>query len=820
MVKTLSYKKIKVEVKKKIKLLFNFFEKVVLYTYKKSKQLLQFLKRIAILIYKKIKHLLTSIKKISISVYKKIKLRILLKIYILKEKIQKIKENIKFHSRAILRWSLFLCSVCIAIIVYLYLSKHSVDNSSLSNWFVALGGIIGTIIAIVFSLINFLQQSAETLQSSSFYENYLHSRKDKLIFGFLVLTVLQLLSSSLFTAVKSSPIEFSNILASIDIIFTCLSIILIDALHESASKKINPINAIDYIKTESIKELDNIDNKARSLVNILSSSTDLPQKEIESLIYGEIEKDSFLKFSELLTSLIEIARQLESQNKQIAARKAIDAITEILSHYLRIRSGNSTIGMASEVLLAFESDSESFMMNFLEEMNRFESFLIENNDEPSAVKIVKMYESLITIAFGIKYTNGDLLQSNPIAQQLIGYFKDQLQRSIKLNNRECIFQSTNVLNNLMIISSKQDDQIIIPLLLDILDIAMYWGYANQEQIIIERGIKALIYSNNSLLYADYFKYEMHSEEILKNLFKNIKLIQRIDSYSLYDLILIQIFTYWLPDTINRAFQQSISQNKVDISNIFKFLESFAYEIRAYAKDTLPTDLSLFFSIGGYLTSLNQMIYALKENVQDDRTVKKLENLLIEYIQLVPWFIGDKEDFELENYRTLFNAPAIIGIQELEKQEPNTTLINSVVESLKNSLNKVLKSKKSYGYDEPRAALFLSYIGILALKKDNMEIFNDIKNYLKKYSEDYNEKYKEEIEHITSLNNMMIVSELWKWRDDLINTRARTLIHDDLITLISTLIKEEDIDRFIFAVWNVCDDRCSLREEHQAIIDQG
>lgn len=754
------------------------------------------------------------------SIFTKLKVLLLLQTYKLKIRLKVFISKVIQNSRQILRILLLLASLIASVIVYNYLSKSCVDGSSISNWLIAAGGMVGGIIAIVFSLISFLQQSVEDLQSSDFYDKYLQEGPSKYIFFALVLLSIELITSSLLVTTYISNSEWLKFLTSLNVLFIGVALVLIDYLYENASKKVNPTYAIDYIERESIGKLNKIKRESESLVKLLKQTSNTPEQEIRSIVYGQIQKRNLFEFSQLVTGLIEIARQLEVKNKNIATRKAIQSTNNILGKYLELRSGNSTISISQMALLAFESDSEDFLMGLLEEINRLAIFLLNNDDEPSAVKIIQMYESLIKISFNVKYTNGTPHHGNPISDQLIGYFKNLIEKAIELNNLEIIFQSSNAINNLMIVSTKYDNRLALPTLINALDKIMIWGYRNQQKIIIERGIKAYIYTANALLYVDNFKCDLQLDDALKGLFKHLVLTHRFNRYSNFDLILIQIFTYWLPDTIERAMQIYLADQSIDIYNLFKYFEEFTHNLRDYARNRDITDTSLLGSIGEFLTDFNALLHDMKENVKDDSTKAKISSYQREFAHIPPFFLNENPNVDTDHYSELISSTTFVGVKELTRENPDLDLVKSVVQAITNLLDEILKAKKSYGFSEPRMALYLVFVGILLYKHfSTSEILKDVSKYLQNFDKSYREKYKEEIGKISGLHELRVLSEIWQWRDELSSLLHRPLINDDLEEELVKSITKQDVDRFVFEVWGACDDQCSLKDEHEKIINK-
>lgn len=126
------------------------------------------------------------------------------------------------------------------------------------------------------------------------------------------------------------------------------------------------------------------------------------------------------------------------------------------------------------------------------------------------------------------------------------------------------------------------------------------------------------------------------------------------------------------------------------------------------------------------------------------------------------------------------------------------------------------TNKTIGYEEPRAALNLVFLGMIALKRGYSKVFTDIKDYLLKYDERYNIKYKEAIEADAGLSENQLLMELLQWRDKFVQDKySKSFKFDEIDILLDNNIEAVDVDKFIFEVWNACDDRCSLKKEHEA-----
>ncbi len=726
------------------------------------------------------------------------------------------------NARILIRIFLVTFTLLSALFLDCYIDFNNIDYSSLSNWLVAVGAMIGGILAIVFSLVNFLQQSSEDLQATMFYDKYIHGTKEKVIF---IVTALNGVSIVILGAVFSQSnvnINLARFAVAITVMSTGLVVTLLDYLHELTSKKVNPKNAIDYLQEKSLNILDQIEADASELAGIMKlKSPDSGDKLTEAVALGHIHRTNFNLFSGHIVDLLEISSSLASKNKISAGNRSIEAIEKIILRYLKMRNNNSIISLSDYGLFAFESDSQGFLTTVLEGINRLTKYLLKNDQEAQLVKLVSLYEQIATYSTGIKYVNESPMGANPIATLITGYFKYFIEEAKKYNQLEVLFQSSKSLNNIGIQATKSRDSALLRTIVDQLQVLNMWSIKRNQLVVFDSTMQAWINIFYSLHYSTLTRFKQHGDTILEYMFYSINLVQNLKISSTYFHSLVSIFTDWLRTKLAVIFSTQL-QNSYDHPEILlQSLEEMRRVLRSYADNTTDNNIDLFGIVGDFLTFVADFIVRWINVEQDGGIVEDLKSQLTWFAHLPPWFVNNKSKIKLEDVDDLLDASTFVGVNSAITLDEEELMENSVsaIQSILTKL--VAKENPSLGFDEPRAALRLSYMGIVALKKKYFAIFEKIKSYLLDFDEKYQDKHIEFLNKVSGLNDIQILIELWRWRDDFRKGMNRkNSFFDPLKDILTQYIEVEDIDRFVFEVWGACDDTCSLKEDHKKQMQEG
>jgi hypothetical protein len=724
--------------------------------------------------------------------------------------IQRIWTKSTKRIRVGIRVLLIIVSIILSICIYFNLNIKAIEPQSVSGWYVSIGGMLGGILAIVFSLINFLQQSSEDLQSSIFYQKYIHSWREKLIYSFVALSTLAFIFIGLIFTQKVEFGEKAKIIICLSTIDITLVVVLIDYLHELTSNKVNPLNAVLYLRKQSIKILDSINKDSKKIIKLIKLSTsNTPQYPHETLVFSSIQKQRFNRFSEHVVDLIEITELLQQKNKISAVNRSIECIQTITSYYLSLRHENSAIRISgADNLFSFESDSQQFMTNLLEGIYRFSLKLFRTGQENHLIKVIELYEKLSIETQDFTYYPKVLLDSNPINEQIIFYFNIFIDEAIKLSLLNVIFQSTKALRNISMETVKHQNNTSLIFLLDQLEKNIVWGFKNNQPIIVDRCIESYADILYNLVSLKNTNIKSQVSKVLEYIFKYTNLSQTPSIQQTFYLISLHTFINGLNLRIEALFALPLRDANIK-HNLLTLLQELYVQLKKYSSIYQDT-AGILDLIGKFIHRINLFLIIWIHEESDLKTKEELKNLIERFAHSPNWFINEQTKIKPEDFTSLIQSTTFVGIEAIKRLKDDH-LIEVIFNSLKSITNKfIAKDNVFSGFEEPRIALYLCIFGTVLLKENQSKMFKDLQKYIINFDTQYKEKYKD-----ISINSDIssILKEFWDLRDNF--SRYSQSTHD----ILPIVIKEmsiTDIDMFIFRMWGICDDQCSLKNGHNAI----
>lgn len=738
----------------------------------------------------------------------------------------------------------------VPILIAYLINKYGGVNFSqetLSNYLVAVGAMTGGIIAIVFTISIFLLQNTADLYSSQYLEVYIHDWKEKFIYFVIVLITIIFLGGGLYVGGLENISQ--NIIPII--IYASLFLIggifsLIDWQYENVRKKINPAQAIIFLEKEGKRFLKGLQSDAEKMAGIIRMKDESASNDMAiATAYNYFLQPFIKKLDRDLENLVEISLKLSDKEEIETTKRGLLAVHNILVSFFEARKTSSLIIPSAITFLAMESDSQSFLTNNFERLNRAgEKFTREGKDEISAY-IISVYDSLANKAKEISFI-GRAQISNPILDHIIGYLNAFVDYGMRVKNLEIVFQGSRVLGNFAITASEKGLQITLHGLQDkILEIAKY-GLAEKQTIIVDNCINDYL----TTIEAVFIKSKIIRREAEVSL-RNMATIAYLTSAYMKVGILPNNFTTWT--TLSKGYDNLYSRIVnvvnycIELKNakekerccrdIIELLKDINLTLRKLSENLKECDSTLCDSISRLTFNINQLLIdfivkkGIKEHFEDeeDGIISRLEwNIHLPY-----WFVHHSEKFDSGSnpFNTLTDSVAKTGILVIEKLN-NKKLALECINCLNSITNESLKKTTDrYGYDEPRILEKACYLGILALKKGWEDVVIQLALYIYDFEKRHFEKYLTNIpEGIDPKNhNVMglphhdqLLRELLRWRDDFTREKYNGVWHlmDSADDMMYPLIDEIDIDRFIFEVWNEFPSGSHLEDEIQIKFSRG
>ena len=722
------------------------------------------------------------------------------------------------------RIGLIITALLVAHILVRFVGISSLPASSLAVYLVSAGAMTGGIIAIVFTLSIFAQQSAADLYSSQYFEVYTHDWKEKFTYTVIVIITLLFFGAGVFfnsnsqvvtETIKISGIYFSLIL--IGLIFA-----LVDWQYKNVRTKVNPINALKFLEDRAIIFLNSTHKDAKRIAKIIKArNADVSEDLALASAYNSYLSPYLTDLDRQIENLFEISMKLSDRQEIKTTNRGLTAVHNILAKYFELRR-TSSLALASHLyILAVESDSQSFLTKTLERLRSTGEKFIRAQKVENATFIIDIYKSLANHSKEIKFINRS--NENPIFEQIKGYFGFYIDFAIREKDQEIVFQSTQALSHFALIAIEKNLQApLLGIQGDLLKLAIF-GITERKTFIVDECINGWLRILRAVFHYRFFVVEHAIDEALKNIkavtvymhiaiksgYLNRDIITKMSLSKPYDE-LIGTIGIIVREFFKLTEEKDKSYYKRSLINLFDELYN---NLRRLSEEIHDCDSPLIDSIGRLIFNVNSLIIDLmgENEFKEERTKSELQKQLGWNIHLPYWFAHYTEKFRASNaFNTLTDSVAKTGIALFQKNLRDD-LIMDCVNSLYSMVEQCLKKiEEKYGFDEPRQMEKIVYLGVLALKHNRMSILTKIKEQIREFEEFYKKKYLSNLKLPPGIDPGTIVGlpkgdqllrEVFDWRDEFAHQKYnRHRLLNTAREMMYEVIDELDIDRFMFEIW--------------------
>lgn len=725
------------------------------------------------------------------------------------------------HFDIVLRTVFVLLGLTSGILIHFF-GDIAFTQDVLSNYLVAIGAMSGGAIAIVFTISIFMLQSAADMYSSQYFEVYIHDWKEKIIYFLVIIITILFFGGGLFVggmdAEKFIPKDISSFIVIVSLFLVGIVFALIDWQYKTVRLKINPSNALSFLEKQGSKFLSRVQKDAQQIADVMKARDKaLTENEALAKTYNLLLKPRILELDRHLENIIEISLKLSDKQEVGTTKRGLNAFYNVLAKYLEIRK-TSSIAMASGIaFLAVESDSQRFLFDNFDRLNKAGEKWMKEGKDVIATHILAIYESLATKAKDITFIGR--AGGNPIlGSTIIGCLEGYIDLGMRYKNLEVVFQSIDKLGNIAVIASEVGLDAELKGIQDkLFAIAMY-GVREKQTIITDQcnlnilKIMGAVFASKKIIarhqydtglkhlasIAQYIFIARQAGHLPSDFGSSFALTKGYDG--LYELI-IRILNYYTTLTEDR-------EKKNFRSDITHFFDELYRSLRTLSEDLKHCDNLLTESIGRLLFNVNDIIIQLIEDAEFADQKSELLKQLGWNIHLPPWFANYSTKFDAgsNNFGSLTEAVAKTGILVAEKLQ-DKKLVVACIHSLGSMTDHAIeKGADSHGYDEPRILEKACYLGILALKKGWKDVFAEVVVQILNFSPKYEKKYFSNIpahidqEKLSPKKDQLYV-ELMKWRDDFDYERLNgSGIRDDAESMMYPLVEISDIDWFIYRAW--------------------
>lgn len=740
-----------------------------------------------------------------------------LTVWLYRARLRKVHSFWRLHFDVFLRASFILFALGVGLVLYIF-GGSAFTQDILSNYLVAVGAMAGGAIAIVFTISIFLLQSAADLYSSQYFEVYIHDWREKIVYVLVILITLLFFGTGLYVGgLNTIPETVSSYIVWISLVLIGIIFALIDWQYKTVRQKINPTKAISFLEIQGIKFLDKVHKDAQRIADIMTTRDgSLSENEALARTYNYFFQPRIADLNRQLENLVEISLKLSDKQEVGTTKRGLTAVHNVLAKYLKVRKTSSVAMPSGIALMAVESDSQRFLFDNLDRLNKAGEKFIKEDKDVQATYILNICQSLAEKAKDITYVGrtGD----NPILENIVGSLESYIAIGMRAKNLEVVFQGAEKLGNVAVPVAEVGLNHTLQGIQDKLKEIAVYGVIEKQTIIVDQcntnitKVLGLAFTSEKIIAQHQFSFGLkHIASIALHVFTARQTGYMPNDFSSsfamtkgYDSL------YELLFGVLRYYQQITGEREKDTyrRSITKFFDELYRSLRTLSENLKHCDNLLTESIGRLLFHVNDIIIQLVEDDEFSEERNELYKQLGWNIYLPYWFVHHSEKFDAgsNNFRSLTESVAKIGILAAEKLG-NKELAEDAVRCLGSITQETLeKNVDKYGYDEPRILEKACYIGILALKKGWLEVYAEAVIKILDFQPKYEAKYFSnipphiDIEKISPKKDQLYV-EIMRWRDDFDHNRLnRSGPRDDAESMMYELIDVGDIDWFTFKVW--------------------
>lgn len=645
----------------------------------------------------------------------------------------------------------------------------------------AVAGVIGASIAIVFSFSTFILQSTADLFSTQYLNKFIQDKNEKYIFWSLVTLT--------FASVVVPVFGFKDTLEILlGILF--LAFLQIYSLYKQLRQRINPETTLTKIKDDAFYQLRYVRRELEK------------QAKIQNKIYKEEEREEKLTLAiqykaypqwssttlENVKYLYEIGLRLLSKNEINSFNLTLKYIHDVYLEHLRLRR-EQIMCVPANFWGTYTFEDENFTSSILEYLESISHRLIQEKRKENIYYLLAIYESIISTALQFKYADRNMYNQgeNPILSLVLSYYIGFIDKLTESNERDWIWESLKSLAKVSngVISSDYShfnhNQVN-----DVLDrIIVHCVKNNQPESLIKQAVSVYL-SQIKTGWNQYPDEEIFWQDLFKGLKKSTLALAISSEMSLTSSELYLGFNEWLTLVCNAVVGLEGGEEKQKAyDNFMSLLERWSDYLLDFAREAGLENKQMGLQIIQAVDCNLRLIYFLSNKFEKD-----ISGLYRTQMNTLSWYFHNVESVDSTH---LFNLELVqetlIGEidSNLDKQvfDPKFA-IELYIQLVKNHFDKV---SLGHGYSHPRVIEKLVYLGLLLHKhgKDTAELIELIDNLNKRYiilNQDY-WKMKEKHPTLSGPDMHQFCKELHELENDLfsynsnINHGAKRILKQEI-----------------------------------------
>jgi|GEM_PF-4368177 len=330
----------------------------------------------------------------------------------------------------------------------------SFDNKDVLGFYTALGGMTGSMLAIIFTFITLLANYALTEYPPEFFRLSGNDRKQAWIY-----IALALISITFFTVGLSYPGDLrENYWLNVATLFLLMLVFfLVFVSYTTMRSRLNPQTAFqNYIVTPAIKLIDEAEKSANKVAKLFASNPKVKDVEIEKHAKQQAQllvRAHYEQLNSYIGIMYDYHAMLRERKKERAAINVLKGVQKILFRYIDARKGNSIL-IPTDYLLVLETDSQGFFASNFERLIAKLSDYMDDDNLEGIRNTLTIFTNL-----GIKLSELDfapLRNENPQFEQCFGYLNQARDIAMQKKNVEATFEIAKAYGNLGAVAIYKD----------------------------------------------------------------------------------------------------------------------------------------------------------------------------------------------------------------------------------------------------------------------------------------------------------------------------------------------------------------------------
>lgn len=692
---------------------------------------------------------------------------------------------------------------------------QSFGKSDAITFFTAVAAMIGGILAIIFSLSILLMGNAAERIPVGFYETAAKDGFHDLIFFLISICSLTVFTFALLFGKLGLGLSVFSFQATLFLVGGVFYLTFV--FYQRIRSRLNPANVLKIASKQALEKLESTHKRAKEIAEVLIRQPKLDKtvtKEEALATSFQYLQPEFAYINNRLNYLFDYHGKLVTSNERSSALGVLQVITQILQKYFQTRKDSSFV-LPAGFILATTSDSRVFLTPPLERFVAVGENYMRDNDNEGITRVISIFVQLCQSASQINYLTKHKVKS-PIMEQCRGYLDQLLQSAIKFNYQEALFQGAVVYPQITPIVIKQNLHHEFISIYEMLDKIAMSALTNRFNVVFGEVINSYTSIISQLISSRYFNLEMELGSLLQHLRNNIFYGYVSMSAGTLERSFVTQTNLALPfETLSSLIFQTAeaaTEAKTDDEQkewkqvFFVTVEELRATLRYLSEKMKTANHLLINTFGDIIADIGCLLLDLtKDNKwKEDKT--ELTKQIGWYIYQTEWFTHEVENIKDDLvFDSLVEAAAKIGIRALERGQDETA--KDAIKIISNFANKMLVNKggSAYGFTEPRIMERACFIGIFALKIGKKEIVDELKKYIKPFEEAYTKKWFSDIPKgikLSSSTKDQLMMEVHGLIREISKRYGRFPMMDRASKIMTQLVNEEDVNKFILEVWKV------------------